>query len=326
MPSLKDEQGQWTHDPTEKANLLKKTFVKKSRLPPEHPFYDVLPDGSEAMPKFTLLRTRWTKRILKNLVADSATGPDRLPARILRECADALALPITLLVRLMLSTGTWPKCWKIHWVLPLHKKGPSANPSNYRGVHLTTLLSKVTERLLNTVLTPFLQKTGAFGASQFAFQKGLSANDLVAAQVCSWILALTLRKKIGVYLSDISGAFDKVETDRLLAKLTATGINSTFLQLLRNYLTVREAYVLVNGEKSCKFELANTVFQGTVLGPSLWNIFFKDVTTIPALLNARVAQFADDLTVTKEFPPHTPNAYIMETLRTYQDGAHKEGK
>jgi hypothetical protein len=129
-----------------------------------------------------------------------------------------------------------------------------------------------------------------------------------------------------VYLSDISGAFDKVETDRLLAKLTATGINSTFLQLLRDYLSVREAYVLVNGEKSCKFELANTVFQGTVLGPSLWNIFFKDVTTIPALLNARVAQFADDLTVTKEFPPHTPNAYIMETLRTYHVGAHEWGK
>ena len=87
-------------------------------------------------------------------------------------------------------------------------------------------------------------------------------------------------KKIGIFLSDISGAFDKVESKRLLAKLTATGINNDMLILLRDYLTVREAYVLVNGEKSDKMDLANTVFQGIVLGPTLWNVFFKDVSEI----------------------------------------------
>ena len=143
------------------------------------------------------------------------------------------------------------------------------DPGNYRGVHLTTVLSKVVERVLNTLLAPYLKAADAFGQSQFGFQRGLSCSDLVATLVNSWILALNRRQKVGVYLSDISGAFDKVETKRLLAKLRAAGLNDTFLAFFDDYLASRAALVLVGGESSAELELKNTVFQGTVLGPSL---------------------------------------------------------
>jgi len=146
---------------------------------------------TNVMSSFNLVRTRWTLRILKQLSVDSATGPDQIPARILKECARELALPITLLVRSMLREGCWPMCWRVHWIIPIYKRKAVSDPSNYRGVHLTTLLSKVAERIINSLMTPFLQKTGAFGTPQFAFQKGLSANDLIAYLVCYWILCLT---------------------------------------------------------------------------------------------------------------------------------------
>ena len=57
------------------------------------------------MSAFNLIRIRWTLRILKQLDPDSATGPDQIPARILKQCAREPALPITLLARLMLSNG-----------------------------------------------------------------------------------------------------------------------------------------------------------------------------------------------------------------------------
>eukprot|EP00973_Karenia_brevis_P018804 2576631-Karenia_brevis.AAC.1 len=48
---------------------------------------------------------------LKTLRDDSATGPDLLPTRILKQCAGALALPVYLLAIAVLKTGVWPAMW-----------------------------------------------------------------------------------------------------------------------------------------------------------------------------------------------------------------------
>ena len=223
----------------------------------------------------------------------------------------------------MLGEGCWPMCWRVHWIIPIYKRKAVSDPSNYRGVHLTTLLSKVAERIINSLMTPFLQKTGAFGTPQFAFQKGLSANDLIAYLVCYWILCLTNREKIGIYLSDISGAFDKVEKVRLMQKLANAGLNDNLVNLLQDYLSIRAAYVLSNGEKSEQMGLENTVFQGTVLGPTLWNVSFKDITDLPELADAVSALFADDLSITTAFSQHTSNAEIKRKMGTYQDATHR---
>ena len=61
-------------------------------------------------------------------------------------------------------------------------------PGNYRGVHLTAILSKIAEKVIGKNLLEYLH-TGEFGSSQWAFTPGLSARDLVAALVMSWILA-----------------------------------------------------------------------------------------------------------------------------------------
>ena len=189
----------------------------------------------------------------------------------------------------------------MHWIFPLYKKKAVSNPNNYRGIHLTPVLSKVVERVLDIPLDSFCSNTGAYGMSQFAFQRGLSCADLVITLICSWLLALQEGKRVGVYLSDISGAFDKVDTDFLLAKLEATGLNNDFVEFLRSYLSPRDAKVIVNGYESDLMTLANMIFQGTVLGPKLWNVFFKDVDSVVSACGFIAKKFADNLTIFKFF-------------------------
>ena len=69
-------------------------------------------------------------------------------------------------------------------------------PGNYRGVHLTTVLSKVAEKLIGMHFVPFLQRT-AFGPNQWAFTPRLSCRDLVAMLMMSFILAVCLGKESG---------------------------------------------------------------------------------------------------------------------------------
>ena len=107
--------------------------------------------------------------------------------------------------------------------------------------------------------------------------------------------------KIGAYLSDIAGAFDRVFKPYLLAKFQAAGIGATYLNFLDAYLQPRRAQVMVEGEASDEFEISNTVFQGTVLGPVLWNVFFAGIAQIAAAINAEGRAFADDYNAFKRY-------------------------
>ena len=80
--------------------------------------------------------------------------------------------------------------------------------------------------------------------------------------------------KIAAYLSNISGAFDRVFRDYILAKLYNAGIGTTFLNFLSSYLQPRKAAVVVEGVTSEEIEIAIQVFQGTVLGPPSLEQFF----------------------------------------------------
>ena len=56
----------------------------------------------------------------------------------------------------------------------------------------------------------------------------------------SWILGNCAGKKIGAYLSDITGAFDRVFKVYLLAKLYAAGVGPQYLNFLDSYLEPRK--------------------------------------------------------------------------------------
>ena len=140
-------------------------------------------------------------------------------------------------------------------------------------MHITPVLSKVVERAIQIPLDNYLEATDGFGESQWAFCKKRGCTDLVLLLVCSWLLAFQRRRKVGVFLTDISGAFDRVKTTKLFAKLRRLGICETLLVVFEDYLSPREAHVAVDGAQSFLFALLNMVFQGTVFGPSLWNIF-----------------------------------------------------
>ena len=140
---------------------------------------------------------------------------------------------------------------------------------------------------------------------QWAFRKKSSARDLVTILVPKWVNLICQGKKIGLYLPDISSAFDKVSRCLLMGKLAQIGLPPRFLDFLNAYLLPREGLVRVEGALSEVMALLDMVFQGTVLGPSLWNAFFADVADYVRCENQEINLFADDLTVTSERTPST---------------------
>ena len=217
------------------------------------------------------------KKLLGKLRENQATGPDGLSAKLLKRLARVLALPLANLTRRIFLEGQWPSKWRLHHIVPLFKKGSVYQPGQYRGVHITSIISKTVERVIGLPLISFLEQRG-YADSQWAFRKMASARGLVTVYVAQWVLLICQGRKVGLYLSDISGAFDKVNRCLLIGKLSQIGLPCTFLDFLNSYLLTREGFVRVEGAVSEVMLLSNMVFQGTVLGPCIWNALFGDVT------------------------------------------------
>ena len=207
------------------------------------------------------IRQRTVYKILRDLDASSGTGPDGLPTKILKQCASQLSLPVTLLSRLCLSQGRWPLCWRTHWIHPLHKRNSRADAANYRGVHLTAQLSKAVERAVGSVFVPWLAKHG-FGEHQYAYTRQRSHRDVLAINVCNWLLLLEAGFSVGLFCSDVSGAFDRVRRQRLCDKLAASGLPSGVVKFLASWLEDRISNVIVAGALSPDTVLADSVLQG----------------------------------------------------------------
>ena len=129
-----------------------------------------------------------------------------------------------------------------------------------------------------------------------------------------------------MYCSDVSGAFDKVPATRLLAKLRATGMNNDMVEVIRSWLRNTTAHVVMQGARSSGFTLSDMVFQGTVWGPALWNVYFGDSTLLAQGSGFTVVVYADDYNAFKDYPRSVGNPLVFSELKEYQCELHKWGR
>ena len=272
------------------------------------------------------MRRHTGAKILRELTEDSATGPDQLAARILKRCADALSIPFAKLGRAILKYRRWPRSWMIHWILALHKRKSVYDPSNYRGIHLTAQISKAMERYLGSLFLPALLSANAFGENQFAYTPKRGARDAVLYYVLSWILALNYGMKIAIYCSDVSGAFDRISTSRMMSKLEYLNLNHELLAVIASWLEARTASVVVNGIRSSSITLHDMVYQGTVWGPTLWNCFYGDACYAIRGCDFEEIIYADDLNSFKYFDHSVSNETIFDNLKEVQSELYTWGR
>ena len=89
---------------------------------------------------------------LKALEVGKATGPDQIPAKLLKQTASVIVPSLCKIFNKSLQLGSLPSDWKLANVVHVHKKGAKDHVKNYRPISLLPIVSKVFERcVLNSI-------------------------------------------------------------------------------------------------------------------------------------------------------------------------------
>ena len=230
------------------------------------------------------------------------TDPLGMFPLFLKRIADVMVTCLSVVFRRLVRLGSFPSCWRQTNVTPIPKGPPSSSVANYRLISITSVLSKVFERLVSVHLGGFMERNGVLPTTQFTYRKGLGTCDALLRVSHTLHRALESRQEARIVQIDFSAAFDRVDHQGILYRICSVGFGGSVLSTLKQFLSNRSQHVMVNGCRSKLVDVVSGVPYGSDLGQLLFLLYTSELFSI---LEYKLIGYADDSTLMAVVPSQT---------------------
>ena len=146
---------------------------------------------------------------------------DPIPTSLVKGCIDILITPITSIIDLSLTEGSFPSHFKSALVYRLLKKANLSKDSrkNYRPVSNLSFLSKVHYRVVVNQLNSHINSSNTSNQYQSAYKKFHSTEDDLLKIHNEILTSMDASKATALTLLDLSAAFDTIDHTIRLRRL-----------------------------------------------------------------------------------------------------------
>ena len=244
---------------------------------------------------------------LKSLTNGKAVGWDRI---LNEQVKTAGSMPrivkiFTKLFNYCLNIGVYP--WNISIINPLYKKGNVHNPDDYRAITLGSNIGKLFSSILLQRLLRFRAIYSPDTQNQLGFCKSAQTSDhILSLKTCIDKYVGLKGKRLYTCFIDFRKAFDTVDREALIYKLSALGIQGKFLNCLKHMYQSSKARVRMTKKLSETFNIQSGTEQGHPLSPELFKIYIHGLSvklnsiigiSVPELNNVNISHllWADDI-------------------------------
>ena len=272
-------------------------------------------DLNDGSPTLTPVTCQELLVIAANMAVKKAPGLDGIPNVAVKTAIREYPEVFRRMYQDCLDRGTFPSQWKRQRLVLLPKPGkPPGESSSYRPLCMLDALGKVLERLILNRLNEHLEDSEAprLSEQQYGFRRGRSTISAIKRVVEAGRTAMSFRRTnrrdnrcLMVVALDVRNAFNCASWQSIAENLRGKGIPSPLRKILQSYFEDRRL-IIDTSEGPVEMRISAGVPQGSILGPTLWNIMYDGVLGVTLPEGAEVIGYADDLVVL--VPAVTPQA------------------
>lgn len=213
-------------------------------------------------------------RFINKYPRGKAGGPSGMKMELLKPLVEWIAEPLAVLFDRMATVGLVPTQWCRARIIPIPKKAGATDIKDHRPISLTEVLRKVFEKCLHSRLV------AEIGGAHFA-QGGFEPQKGTIDQVAALNETMQLRKgRQGfpcVAFLDIKKAYDSVDRDVLWNVLIGKRCNPGLARVIMALFDNNRSRVAVNGRETREIEHRAGLLQGSVLSPTLYNLYIGGI-------------------------------------------------
>ena len=215
---------------------------------------------------------------LTQLKAGKSPGPDDILGEYLKVFGHSFESILLKLIRLIFAEHIYPSTWNVNFLKPIHKKGKTTDPDNYRGLAIGSAFGKLFSIILLNRLMKFIKQKQLISPHQIGFMKGSGTPDhIFLLQTIIEKVVKKGKKRLYAAFIDFKKAYDTVNRDLLIQRLKSLGINGIFLRNIAAMYTKTEYSIKFKNGHSPHIRSNLGLKQGCPLSPMLFNIYIDDI-------------------------------------------------